>query len=85
RRSDRLPLAAPPDWELLAEALGAAARQGPVQVHVVAEGIRDPLAEASHLAEAVRLLDAAYHNEMTWWTADFSTGEGIPRSALVSA
>ncbi|PRC49175.1 NAD(P)H nitroreductase, partial [Mycobacterium sp. ITM-2017-0098] len=42
-------------------------------------------AEASHLAEAVRLLDAAYHNEMTWWTADFSTGEGIPRSALVSA
>lgn len=85
RRSDRLPLAAPPDWDRLAETLGVAARRAPVQVHVVADGIRDPLAEASHLAEVMRLFDAAYHNEIDWWTAGFSTGEGIPRSALISA
>jgi hypothetical protein len=85
RRSDRLPLAAPPNWQRLAEALGAAARRGPVQVHVVADGVRDPLTEASHLAEAMRLFDAAYHNEIDWWTAGFTTGEGIPRSALISA
>lgn len=85
RRSDRLPMAAPPDWDRLAGAFVAAAQRGPVQVHAVADGIRDPLTEASHIAEAIRLFDAAYHSEIDWWTAGFSSDDGIPRSSLISA
>ena len=84
RRSDRLPLAAPPDWARLADSLRATAR-GPVQVDIVADAAREPLAEASHLAEAMRMFDSAYHTELDWWTANFATDEGVPRSALISA
>ncbi len=85
RRSDRLPLSAPQDWARLSEALGAAARRGPVQVHTIAEDHRTSLAEACQLAEATRLYDSGYHSELHWWTADFTAGSGIPRSALISA
>lgn len=85
RRSDRLPLAAPPDWKRLTDLLTAAIRYAPARLDAVADDVRNPLAEASHLAEAVRLYDARYHAELDWWTAEFSASEGIPRSALVAA
>lgn len=85
RRSDRLPLAAPPDWERLAETLTRAAGRGPAQLHVVAEDLRSPLAEVSHLAEVMRLYDSRYHAELHFWTASFAAGEGIPRSSLITA
>jgi nitroreductase len=85
RHSDRLPLAAPPDWERLTDTLTSAAGRGPAQLHVVAEDLRSPLAEVSRLAEAMRLYDARYHAELHWWTASFAEREGIPRSALITA
>lgn len=85
RRSDRLPMAAPPDWEQLIEALDLASCDGEARLAAVADDVRGPLAEASHLADALRLYDSRYHDELSWWTADFSTSEGIPRSALISA
>ncbi|UXA10423.1 NAD(P)H nitroreductase [Mycobacterium sp. SMC-8] len=85
RRSDRLPMAAPPDWERLIDALTAATRHTPARLDAVADDVRSPLAEASHLAEVVRLYDARYHAEIDWWTAEFSASEGIPRSALIAA
>lgn len=85
RRTDRLPLSAPPDWDQLFDDLSAAGDHGPVRIAAVADDAHNPLAELSGLTEAMRLYDSRYHSELHWWTADFSTSEGIPRSALVSA
>lgn len=85
RRTDRLPLAAPPHWDRVAGSLGGSACRGPVQLHVVGADDRDRVAEAADLAEALRVDDSDYHTELDWWTAAFVTDEGIPRSALVSA
>jgi hypothetical protein len=52
---------------------------------VLPDSARAQLAQASQLTEALRLYDSSYHAELDWWTAPFKTGDGIPRSALVSA
>lgn len=85
RRTDRLPLAAPPDRDQLARILGEGASNDAVRVDVVADESRDSLAEASHLTEILRLYDSDYHAELHWWTADFVVTDGIPRSSLISA
>ncbi|CAN3128668.1 Acg family FMN-binding oxidoreductase [Mycobacterium sp. smrl_JER01] len=85
RRSDRLPLGAPPDWDLLTGMLDEASRRGPARLDAVADDLRSPLAEASHLAEVIRMYDARYHSELDWWTRDFTADDGIPKAALVSA
>lgn len=84
RRTDRLPMAAPPD----PESFDALVRTGPatdVHLDVLPDDVRPQLAETSHLTEALRLYDSAYHAELTWWTAPFDLGEGIPQSSLVTA
>lgn len=85
RRTDRLPLTAPPDWDELASILGEDAGTDAVRVDVVADESRESLAEASHLIEVLRLYDSDYHAELHWWTADFVATDGIPRSSLISA
>ena len=85
RRTDRLPLAAPPDWDRLAAILDHSVGAGPVRVDVIADELRGPLAEASQFADALRLYDSAYHIELAWWTADFVSSDGIPHSSLISA
>lgn len=86
RRTDRLPLSAPRDWDVPGETGAAGAEpDNPVRVHTVPGDKRDMLVEASQLAEVLRLYDSDYHSELFWWTADFVATEGIPRSALVSA
>lgn len=85
RRTDRLPLAAPPNRDQLARILGDGASSDAVRVDVVADESRDSLAEASHLTEILRLYDSEYHYELHWWTAEFVATDGIPRSSLISA
>lgn len=85
RRTDRLPLLAPPNWERLASTLSADAGFGPVRVDVLADELRDTVAEASQLAEALRLYSSDYHSELSWWTANFVANDGIPSSSLISA
>ncbi|MCH9768950.1 MAG: NAD(P)H nitroreductase [Actinomycetia bacterium] len=85
RRTDRLPLSAPPNWTQLARTLTAHALTGAVRVDTLAEESRGTLAEAAQLAEAQRLYDSEYHCELSRWTADFVTGDGIPSSSLISA
>lgn len=84
RRTDRLPLAAPPDWPALEAALRSAVGDLAL-VDTVADDDLPMLVEASALTESLRLYDSAYHAEMSWWTAPFEVSDGIPRSALVSA
>ena len=56
-----------------------------VYLDVLAEDARPQLADASQLAEALRLYDSPYHAELSWWTAPFEATDGIPHSSLISA
>ncbi|AFM17052.1 nitroreductase [Mycolicibacterium chubuense NBB4] len=85
RRTDRLPFAAPPDWDAFLDVVDAGAQPRGVRLSVLADEMRTELAEASQLTEALRHHDAAYHHEILLWTANFVTSDGIPHSALVSA
>lgn len=87
RRTDRLPFAAPADWDgfelMMREAVSAAGDVAAVDV--IGDRGRSDLAEAASLSEALRLYDSGYHAEMNWWTAPYEVSDGIPHSALVSA
>lgn len=85
RRTDRLPMAAPADWESLEPLLRAWLTTGPVYFDVLTEEMRPQVAEAAMLSESLRLYDSGYHADLAWWTTPFATFDGIPQSALVSA
>jgi hypothetical protein len=85
RRTDRLPFAAPSDWDSFEPKLRDAVESDAVRLDVIPDALRSQLAEASQLTDALRLYDSSYHAELQWWTAAFAVYEGIPRSSLVSA
>ena len=85
RRTDRLPFAAPPDWDTLESELRLTVDSDVVRLDFVSDDLRPQLAEASQLTESLRLYDSSYHAELEWWTAAFEVSEGIPHSSLVSA
>ncbi|KAB7756365.1 Acg family FMN-binding oxidoreductase [Mycolicibacterium mucogenicum] len=85
RRTDRLPFGAVDDQPALIELLRLAVGNRPTRMDVLAAHQRTQLAEASHLTDALRMYDAAYHAELDWWTSPFDSTTGIPHSALVSA
>jgi hypothetical protein len=86
RRTDRLPFAAPPDWEASVEPeMRDVVNSDAVRLDVIADEQRPQLAQASQLTEALRLHDSSYHAELQWWTAAFEGADGIPHSSLVSA
>lgn len=89
RRTDRLPFAAPPDWDAFEPTVRAAvdSTANPLgcAVDVIDPDDRETLAEASHLTDALRLYDSEYHHEITWWTSPYEVNDGIPHTSLVSA
>jgi hypothetical protein len=94
RRTDRLPLGPPPQWNSFeaqlhatvnAENVRRGAQQRSCRCDVIADELRPELAQASQLTESLRLYDSSYHAELGWWTAAFTTAEDIPQSSLVSA
>ena len=85
RRTDRLPFAAPPDWDSFESALRDTVTSEAVRLDTIPDDLRPQLAEASQLTESLRLYDSSYHAELEWWTAAFEVSEGIPHSSLVSA
>jgi hypothetical protein len=84
RRANRLPFAAPRNWESLEPMLRNAVDAGTVHLDVIADTLRPELAKASQLTESLRLYDSSYHTELDWWTGHFENSDGIPRSSLVS-
>lgn len=84
RRTDRLPFAAPSDWDsfesMLRRTLGDIAI-----IDVLGDAARPTLATAATLTEAARLYDSVYHAELDWWTSSFDPYAGIPHSSLLSA
>jgi nitroreductase len=85
RRTDRLPFAAPPDWDTFESQLRGTVDSDLVRIDIVPDELRSQLAQASQLTESLRLYDSSYHAELEWWTAAFDLSEGIPQSSLVSA
>jgi hypothetical protein len=85
RRTDRLPFAAPPDWDSFESELRDTVDSDRVRIDIVPDDRRRQLAEASQLTESLRLYDSSYHAELKWWTAPFDAFEGIPHSSLLSA
>src|SRR5262249_32143871 len=61
RRTDRLPFAAPPNWASIEAELTRAVDSTRVCLDVIADELRPELAEASQLAEVLRLYDSGYH------------------------
>ncbi len=85
RRTDRLPYDPVENVEAFELLLRLAVEDRPTHVDLIAPHQRGELAKASHLAEALRMYDTAYHSELAWWTAPFGATTGIPHSALISA
>lgn len=85
RRTDRLPFIAPMHWASFEPVLRNAVDGDAVHVDVMSDDMHSCLAEASQLAESLRLYDSKYHAELDWWTARFEMSEGIPYSSLISA
>lgn len=83
RRTDRLPMSAPENWDSFELTLQAVASD--TAVDVIAPTDRPTVADASQLTDALRLYDSAYHHEIDWWTSPFEVTDGIPHSSLVSA
>jgi hypothetical protein len=84
RRTDRLPFAAPRNWESLAPLLRNAVDAETVHLDVIPDELRPELARASQLTESPRLYDSSYNTELYWWTGYFENSDGVPRSSLVS-
>ena len=87
RRTDRLPLAEPTNWQTVETLLGSAFDADAAHLDVIRDDLRPRLAEASRLTESLRLYDSSYHAELAWWTDSFGVSlfDGIPEDALVSA
>jgi hypothetical protein len=84
RRTDRLPFAAPRNWESLEPVLRDAVDSGTVHLDVIADELLPELARATQLTESLRLYDSSYHTELDWWTGHFENSDGIPSRSLVS-
>ena len=84
RRTDRLPFAAPADWESLEPVLRAIVRKHAVSLCVIDDNARPALASVSRMSEEMRRSDASYQAELLWWTGYSDPEQGIPPSALVS-
>lgn len=85
RSTDRLPFAAPADWQHIEHQLRHAVDADLAVLDVLPDHALAELAQASTMTESLRLYDSSYHAELEWWTGPFATGDGIPHSALVSA
>ncbi|BBY62150.1 Acg family FMN-binding oxidoreductase [Mycolicibacterium helvum] len=85
RRTDRLPFDAPADWDAFEPALRRQVGDDIALLDVLPKDARPQLAEASQLTESLRLYDSSYHAELSWWTGQFGTTDGIPHSSLVTA
>lgn len=86
RRTDRLPMTPPPDWDRFFSNLHAILEPSEVVLDVVRDAGRTTLVEASVQAASNRAYDSRYNAEMTWWShRDEQSSDGIADSALVTA
>jgi hypothetical protein len=85
RTTDRLPFAAPTNWESFEIELRNVIDDDVVHLDVLSDAVRPELAEASLLSASLRSYDTNYHAELDWWTGGFDANQGVPLSSLISA
>ena len=84
RRTDRLPFAAPTDWDAFETLLRNVIDHRAVDLDVIDDNGRPALADISRRTEQLRRYDSSYQAELMWWTGYAEPSEGIPPTALVS-
>ena len=84
RQTDRLPFAAPPQWDSFEPVLRQTVDASIADLDVIPDDSRPQLADASRLTAEMRRYDSSYHAELQWWTAHSDSSQGIPQSALLS-
>ncbi len=84
RRTDRLPLMAPTDWDAFEPVLRTSFDPDAAMLDVIPDEARRELAEASRLTEALRRYDTSYRAELLWWTTPFELDRGVPSTSLLS-
>lgn len=84
RRTDRLPLGPPHDWDALARRLRMLTSPHYIDFDTLDDSIRPRLAAASEQTAALRRHDMMYQAEISWWTGHSGMPEGVPGAALVS-
>jgi nitroreductase len=84
RRADRLPFAAPPQWDAVVERF-AEDQTRDVRIDAIPRQAHRQLADASAMTVSARLYDSSYHAELLGWTTDVAVAEGIPASSLLTA
>ncbi len=84
RRTDRLPFAAPTDWDSFEQLLRGIFDDGDPMLDVLPDTARPQLAKASRLTEELRRYDSSYQAELHWWTSPFELDQGIPPASLLS-
>jgi len=84
RRTDRLPFAAPPQWDAFEPVLRETLAASVADLDVIPDDSRPLLADASRLTADLRRYDSAYHAELQWWTTHSDLSQGIPETALAS-
>ncbi|MTE14290.1 Acg family FMN-binding oxidoreductase [Nocardia aurantiaca] len=84
RRTDRLPMDAPSDWDAVQRRLRMLASPHYVELDTLDESVQDRMAAVSEQAAALRRHDMMYQAEIGWWTGHSDVSEGVPADALVS-
>ncbi|MDT2007580.1 hypothetical protein FXW78_29770 [Rhodococcus opacus] len=84
RRTERLPLKAPPGWEETVELLARIAAESAVELEDLGERSGHTLEEASRRMTGLRHTDVAYQAELRWWSGQGLFPDGVPEEALPS-
>ncbi|MCX4090981.1 nitroreductase family protein [Nocardia sp. alder85J] len=85
RHTDRLPFAAPANWDDFEAVLRSIIDPADAVLDVLPEDSRPALARASQLTADLRRYDAGYQAELQWWTGHVIGSTGVPADALTSA
>ncbi|MGW3542198.1 Acg family FMN-binding oxidoreductase [Nocardia niigatensis] len=84
RRTDRLPLDAPGNWEDVQRRLRMLVSPHYVDLDTLDDAVQARLAAVSDQAAALRRHDMMYQAEIGWWAGHSGDAEGVPAEALVS-
>ncbi|MGO4443387.1 NAD(P)H nitroreductase [Mycobacterium sp. 2YAF39] len=85
RFTDRRAYNSPPNWPSFEVLLRQTVIPHHVMFDIVLDHARASLAEASRLTGAIRANDPSYAAELSWWTAAFESGGGVPHTVLTSS
>ncbi|MET7772754.1 hypothetical protein [Nocardia sp. NPDC005366] len=84
RRTDRLPMREPDQWDQLLHNLRMLVSPHEVVLDVLDESVRPRLATASEHTAAIQRYDMQYQSELHWWIGHSRPTEGVPRELLAS-